>query len=450
MIWRLAWRNLWRNTRRTVLTMTIIAMGLSLLILLASYLVGMSGKLQTQLARSSIGHLQVHHPQFRSQRQVDMLIPDASKVVDAMENLPEVEAVRPRITLTASIRSSMSSTVRIVPLLGVDRNREIGASRTPDQVIDGQYVVRPPEALEPDAPMRHRMRRGITLGDKLARLLNVGLGSRVRMDMAGLTEATVSGAWYVTGIVDTGADSVDQSIAIVDIAGLQQLLGAGDQVHEISALLYDGAQTDAVVDTIAGKLASVEVELRQLELSWADQMSSDDLQSPTHGVLAVESWAAIAPDVKAMLGMMDMASGFTYALMLILMSSGILTTMFTVVFERRRELGVQSALGSSPWRIFAGSMTEAVWLAALSVGLGLAVGGVWAWLLTTYGIDLSGMSGNLSAGGLTIDSVLKGEMTVGVFVEPAMVVFVATMLFALLPSIRMARMKPVEAMADKG
>ena len=454
MIWRLAWRNLWRNPRRTMITLSIIALGLSLLMFLISYLEGMSEKLGDQLARSSVGHLQIHHPQYRSQRQVGMLIPDAAAVVEAVARLPEVSAVRPRLTVVATIRSSMSSTVRSVPLLGVDRTREIGASLTAEQVVAGEFVVAPPEALAANAPRRHQGRRGITLGDKLAELLNVELGSKVRLDMACLSAANCSAAWYVTGIVDSGSDTADQTVAIVDLKGLQEVLGTGDGVHEISALLYDGGNVAAVVATLTNELASGQVPLRQMELSWVQQMAGNaGEEAATEGPLAVEPWWVINPDIHAMLKMMDMASGFMYTLMLILMSSGILTTMFTVVYERKRELGVQAALGTSPWRIFYGSIAEAGWLALLGVALGSALGTVWVWLLTEYGIDLSALSGEgggLSAGGVSMGNRLVGKMSVRVFTEPALVVFFATLAFALLPSLKMARMKPTEAMADKG
>ena len=96
---------------------------------------------------------------------------------------------------------------------------------------------------------------------------------------------------------------------------------------------------------------------------------------------------------------------------------------------------------------------EAGWLALLGVALGSALGTVWVWLLTEYGIDLSALSGEgggLSAGGVSMGNRLVGKMSVRVFTEPALVVFFATLAFALLPSLKMARMKPTEAMADKG
>ena len=451
MLWRLAWRNLWRNPRRTLLTTAIIGMGLSLLIFLICYLEGMTEKLGDQLARSSIGHLQIHHPQYLSQHQVDMLVPEAKATVAGIEELPGIWGVRPRLSLTASIRSSTSSTVRVVPLLGVDRAHEIGVSRTADHIVSGEYVVPPTEAVAPHAPSRHRLRRGITLGDKLAELLRVELGSKVRLDMSCLNGATCSTARWVTGIVDTGSDTADQAIAIVDLAGLQEVLGVGDQVHEISVLLRDAGDISGVIDSIKANLADVHVPLRQLELSWVDEITEEaGEKGESRAALAVEPWWELNPDIKAMLGMMDMASGFMYALMLILMSSGILTTMFTVVYERKRELGIQAALGTSPWRIFAGSVAEAIWLALIGVAFGTAVGAVWAWLMTTYGIDLSGMSGSMSAGGLDIGNRLVGKMNVRVFTEPALVVFISTIIFSLLPSLKMARMKPIEAMADKG
>ncbi len=382
-----------------------------------------------------------------------MLVPDASAVVETISGLPEVSAVRPRLIVAATIRSSMSSTVRSVPLLGVDRNREIGASLTAEQVVSGDFVVPPREALAADAPLRHQRRRGITLGDKLAESLKVELGSKVRLDMACLKAANCSAAWYVTGIVDSGSDSADQMVAIVDLRGLQEVLGTGNSVHEISALFHDGTMVETVVAALTKEFAGMQVPLRQMELSWVEQMSGKgDEVVVTDGLLAVEPWWQINPDIHAMLKMMNMASGFMYTLMLILMSSGILTTMFTVVYERKRELGVQAALGTSPWRIFYGSIAEASWLALLGVALGTVLGTVWVWLLTTYGIDLSGFSGQggLSAGGVSMGSKLVGKMSVRVFTEPALVVFFATLVFALLPSLKMARMKPVEAMADKG
>ena len=92
-------------------------------------------------------------------------------------------------------------------------------------------------------------------------------------------------------------------------------------------------------------------------------------------------------------------------------------------------------------------------MALLGVALGTALGTVWVWLLTEYGIDLSSLSGDsggLSAGGVSMGNKLVGKMSLRVFTEPGLVVFLATVAFALLPSFKMARMKPVEAMADKG
>jgi len=277
------------------------------------------------------------------------------------------------------------------------------------------------------------------------------LGSKVRVDTTGLSQPTASSAFYVTGIIATGADSLDRVLALVDLGDLQEVIGAGDSVHEVTIVAAQGFQVAQVAAQVAEALSFVEVSLESDREDIAmNGEAADGPAPPSVAGLEVAPWWDILPDLKGLFDMMDSVFGFIYLLMLLLMSGGVLSTTYTMVYERRREFGIQLALGTSPWRLFGSVMTESVWLALLSILVGTALGGLFVFLLCRYGIDLRRFSGAFNMGAVQIDSVLVGRVSTKVFTEPAMVIFLGTIVFTFIPALRLARMKPIDAMVDKG
>jgi ABC-type antimicrobial peptide transport system permease subunit len=70
--------------------------------------------------------------------------------------------------------------------------------------------------------------------------------------------------------------------------------------------------------------------------------------------------------------------------------------------------------------------------------------------ITTKGIDLSGFMEGFEFAGAFIDNIYRGTFTTKVFVEPTMVVFIGTILCALWPSLKVARMKAIDAIKQGG
>ncbi len=422
MLVSMAWRNLWRNRRRTLLTVAAIGLGLTVLITMVSFTEGFMDMFIEQLARSSLGHVQIHHPQYRERQSTQLLIPSASKVMEATEASPGVKAASPRLLFSGSIRSSLSSTVRVVRIVAVDPERERHFSALPDKVVAGGFVVPPPEALAPDAPERFRQRRGVLLGAKLARQLKVELGSKVRVDCAGFHGATVALAFVVTGIIQTDTDAFDSQMVMVSLKDFQEATGAGDAVHEISVMVTDSTRIPKVVEDIRESIASAGLESTEV-LGWYD----------------------VNPDIAEMFSMVDAWNGLLYLLMLVILSAGILTTLFMVVFERQREFGVQLALGARGRSLFAGIMCEALFIGLLASALGLFVGGILVAGLVIWGLDLSFIVDGFQFNGMFIENVYRGAANAKVFVEPTVVVLAGILLFALWPAMRVARMKALAA-----
>jgi len=223
----------------------------------------------------------------------------------------------------------------------------------------------------------------------------------------------------VTGLVETGAASFDRQLVLVELAGLQRLSGVGDRVHEVTLLAAEPAGLPTLVEALRALLPA---EVR------------------------VRPWWEIRPEIKQMLEITRSWTVFLYVLMLALLSAGILTTLAMVVRERRREFGVQLALGTSRGRLFAGILLESILLALLATGGGLLLSvGVVAFL-AGHGIDLSWLIGGFDFAGLFLENVYRGSASPRVFGEPALAVLVGTVLLAVWPAWQAARLRIVDAL----
>lgn len=423
MWWTMSWRNLWRNRRRTMLTIAAISLGQLVLIMMVSFMSGFNELMLEQVARSGMGHVQLHHPEYLEKKTAGLVMPDAARVTAACDAVDGVEGVSPRLIFSGAIRSSTSSTVQVVKVMAVDPEREARFSAIADKVIEGGFVTPPEGANDPDAPLRVRNRRGVLLGAKLAKHLKVELGSKVRLDTAGFQGATVASAFWVTGILKTGSDSFDKHMVMVPMDAMQEATGAGDVTHEISVMVTDPERIEEVAAAIRNAL---------------------DLSDEPGGAIVVQPWWEVSPDIKQMLDLSESWNAFLYMLMMVILSAGILSTMFMVVYERRREFGVQLALGTGPGALFRGVMLEALWIALVAAALGLVMGGVAVYFLKTYGLDLSFIVGGFDFQGMFIENVYRGSADPKVFIDPTLVVVIGTLLFALWPAIRVARMKAID------
>ena len=117
------------------------------------------------------------------------------------------------------------------------------------------------------------------------------------------------------------------------------------------------------------------------------------------------------------------------------------------VFERTRELGVMRALGLTPGQLLRLVLIESVLLTAVAGVFGLALGGVLDYWVITEGLDFSAVDGKgLVYQGITLDPRIKGEFNLDGVLLTIAVMFSISVLSAVWPAVRAARLRPVDAM----
>jgi putative ABC transport system permease protein len=115
---------------------------------------------------------------------------------------------------------------------------------------------------------------------------------------------------------------------------------------------------------------------------------------------------------------------------------GVSNIMLIIIKERTREIGIQRAIGATPWRIISQVITESVTLTAMAGSFGLVLG-----------VFLLEMLNNMLAASAEKSEMFKNpEVDIQVAVTALIVLIISGVVAGLIPARKAVSMKPVEAL----
>ena len=162
------------------------------------------------------------------------------------------------------------------------------------------------------------------------------------------------------------------------------------------------------------------------------------------GVTAA-GWPQLAPDYLALVESKQSSNGVLLFLIFLIASVGISNTMLIAVYERIREFGMMRALGMDDAAIRATMVFEAGAIGLLGSLAGLAVGAAATWWLVNWGIDMSGLYGNVNIG-YRVTGIFRGAWNPGIMLTAVIFGVAASMAIALLPARRALRLDVVQCL----
>ncbi len=115
---------------------------------------------------------------------------------------------------------------------------------------------------------------------------------------------------------------------------------------------------------------------------------------------------------------------------------GVSNIMLIIVKERTREIGVRKALGATPLSVVSLILQESIVITAFSGYLGLLAGVAL----------LDGVRALLDSSGADLPFFANPEVNLGVAVTATVLLVVAGGLAGLVPALKAARIKPIEAL----
>jgi len=409
-ILKIAARNLARFGRRTLLTSSLITLGIVGVLLFIAVAGSFKSIMIAQFTDAVLGHVEVHRKGYVASidtlpLNLNMQPSAIAKIEQALDNMDAVEAYSERIKVGAMFSNfTETSSIRVN---GVDPQKEVATTPLlPGRIIEGSKqapLLKPGEILIPVV---------------LARGMKVKLGDTVVV-VATNRDGSVNGKTFVVRAIlesVTGPSGKDGYITIDDARTLLRMKEA--EVSEIAIRLKNPAQLDRAHAQLSQELSGI-------------------LGREGKPALEVHTWADLSPFAN-IVRMIDLLAVFIKIMMVSIVLISVMNVMMMAVYERIREIGTISAIGTPPRRILSLFLTE-----GLLLGLGGTVLGTAISLAAVYALNVWKITFNF---GQQQGLVLSPAVSVRDVATIAALVVIMALLASLQPAWKASRMDPVTAL----
>jgi putative ABC transport system permease protein len=407
-LFKIAVRNLFRYKRRTLLTVSLIAIGVIFVLGYISISGSFKNMMIGQITDSSIGHLQVHRKGFLASIETLPLTmnmkPQAVKKLEGILNQQaEIEAYSPRIKFGGMFSNFVeTSSVR---LNGVYPEKELKTiPLLTSRIQNGQKTLSKGEIFIPEL---------------LARGMKVKEGDMVVV-VATNKDGSVNGKQFkVAGILEsvTGPGGRDGYVHIED--AMEVLRMSEMEITEIAIRLKEFSMLDSFTQKLEGLL-------------------SQEQNKEGKPIFEVHSWEKLSPFYN-IARMIDMMTVFIQILLIAVVLISIMNVMIMAVYERIREIGTIAAIGTLPGKILSMFVMEGLCLGVIGAGIGSIIGSAIILILNVSGwvtIDFGRQKGLVLSP--TFDPAIM-------LVISAIVIFVSVVA-SLQPAFKASRMEPIKAL----
>lgn len=403
---QVAARHLFSGGGQTLLTVSAVAAGVIIVIFITSLIFGLQQQL-TELLTDAIPHVTVtvEEPKPRplssvpgnegdlSSTQVEQRAPQLKfidnypAVVETIRRLPNVREVAPVVSGQAFI--SKGANPIGVAVVGADPELQDRITPVSKDLISGKYL-----GLGSDE---------IVIDGELAKDLEVSTGERVRV-----TSGTgASDSFTIAGIYSRGQG---RGSAYVTLRTGQSLFGLGTSVNAVYVKLIDIYNADSVADQI---MALVPYEAKSWTREFPQFLSS--LQVQTASAYLISGFSLVA-------------SGFAIAAVLIVS-----------VLQKSKQIGILKSMGARRRQILTVFIFEGFGVAVVGSALGAIVGGAIVLLLSLFKQPITRV-------GQAPEQLFPVRLIPFYIALAIVAAIVSTVLAAVLPARRAAKMNPVDVM----
>jgi lipoprotein-releasing system permease protein len=398
----IAWRYLRRPTDRLVSAVGLVSVlglviGVMALVISMALMTGYRGDLQSKLLG---GNAEVFV------YSIGTPIVDPQALVASLRRTPGVSDASPVLFQHAVVTTETNTTGSEVMLKGI----EPGRGRTSPMLAK---IVGPRRTF-----VTAEGERGVSVGRYLATKLGVKAGDAISVTVAAAGAEGVmprSSTFIVTNVFATGFYEFDARWLFIDLGEARELLAVGSSANLVEVKLKPGTDIDRV---------------------------TEDIEKVTGGRYTVSDWREMNRQLFSMLQIQQLVLFIVIGLIVFVSTFNIVSTLIMTVQEKRREIGILTSMGAE------GKMVRRIfiWYGTM-VGLagtltGVVLGTLICWVMTRYELlefppEIAEVYFVSSIPFVTrpIDLVVIAGFSIAVS-------FLAT----IVPSMRAARLNPVEAL----
>ena len=406
-LFKIAIRNLLRYKRRTMLTASLITVGVVFVLVFISVSGSFKNMMIGQITDSMLGHMQVHRKGYVASIEnlpltMNLKHEEVKRLETILNSQSEVEDYSPRIKFGGGF-SNFAETTNI-RLNGVYPEKEFKTvPLLSSRIIEGKKWIEKGEVVVPVL---------------LAKGMNVNIGDTVVV-VATNKDGSVNGKQFkVAGILESavGPGGRDGYIHIEDA---RELLRMDEmEISEIAVRLKDFGRLNKFNEKLMGLL-------------------SKDLNSQGKPVFEVHTWETLSPFYN-IARMIDVMTFFIKLMLIAIVLISIMNVMIMAVYERIREIGTIAAIGTLPGKILSMFVIEGFCLGIAGALIGNIVG-VSIFLL----LNLLKIKFNF---GQQTGLLLVAKITPPDLIFISVTVIIVSVIASLQPAFKASRMEPIEAL----
>ena len=406
-LFKIAFRNLLRYKRRTLLTASLVTIGVVFVLLFISISGSFKNMMVGQMTDSMLGHLEVHRKGYLASidnlpLNLNLKLQAYRKLEGILKQEPEVEAFSPRIKFGGMFSTFVETTN--IRLNGVYPDLEFKTvPLLTSRIVKGAKTLNKGEIFIPDL---------------LSTGMKVNVGDTVVV-IATNKDGSVNGKQFkVVGVLESvsGPGGRDGYIHIED--AMETLRVEEMEISEVAIRLKDFSRLNTFTEKLEGLL-------------------SGELNKEGKPIFEVHTWEKLSPFYN-IARMIDVMAFFIKLMLIAVVLVSIMNVMIMAVYERIREIGTIAAIGTLPGKILSMFVLEGLFLGTMGALAGDLIGLIIILILNRVGItfDFGRETGLVLSTTITSFDVLMIS---------AIVIFISV-IASLQPALKASRMEPIKAL----
>jgi lipoprotein-releasing system permease protein len=400
----LALRHLFSGGLQTLLTISAVATGVTIVIFVTSLIFGLQD-MMSSLLTGSIPHVTV-----RVRDPLPQTLPEGGATTSTRLEVPsaQLKFIDNWRDLTAMLRG-LPNVQGVVPVVSGQGFASKGSNPVGVTVVGAD-----PDLLDEITPVSRDLVAGsykglgsdeIVIDTELAKDLNVQVGDRIRMT----SSSDRSDSFNIAGIYDRGQG---RGNAYVSLRNGQSLFGLGTSVNVIYVKSYDIYDVDELANLI---MALAPYEARPWTLDYSRNLTNMQMMGISAYVISIFSLIAAA--------------------------FAIASVLIVSVLQKSSQIGILKSMGARHSQISTVFILEGLGVAVLGSSLGGIVGTTIAWLISLP-MRPTSAPGQEAVAYFPVKIV---PMYIGLAMLSAII---TTVIAAVLPARQASRLNPVDVMRN--
>jgi putative ABC transport system permease protein len=365
---RFLFKGLIRDKSRSKLPVLVVATGVMLSVLMHAYVTGIMGDTIEMNARFSTGHVKV-----MSQAYVENInqMPNDLALFGTEEIVNNLESEFPQMNWSQRIKfgglvdapDESGETLEQGPAIGMgidllsENSKEAERMNLSESLVRGEMPAKQGQVL---------------LSEEFSQKLKVNPGDEVTFIGSTMNGSMSMYNFQVAGTVKFGAAALDRGTLIADIQDVRTALDMQNATGEILGFFKTGYYNQEKAEGMVTEFNS-------------EYMDRADEFSPMMISLRDQDNMALYVDMSKSMSLI-VTLIFMLAMSLVLWNAGLLGAL-----RRYGEVGLRLAIGEEKDHVYFTMLAESVMIGIMGSIVGTAFGLFFAWLIQTYGIDISSM-----------------------------------------------------------